>query len=222
MTAKLRNYTSVPGFTQDFHRVRDFIVRINQHGVINPGFIWGRWEWAFSLSFLDTASLSKIGIWEDNGQIVGLAAYESQPGWAYFSVDRNYEHLKPQMLLYARDNLHKDGSIRALIHDTDRTFQQYAFSQGFRPTQHKEQTAVLDITEETTRYTLPEGFTVTSLADNFDMYKYNRVLWKGFNHEAEGPAPEDDQFIEDRRIACPAPMSTTASTSQPWHRTVSS
>ena len=205
MTAKLRSYTDKPGFTEDYHRVRDFLIRINQQHVINPGFVWGRWEWEFSLSYLDTASLSRMGIWEDGGKIVALATYQSTLGWAYFSVDRDYEYLKPELLLYAKGYMVKDGSIMALLNDTDRPFQQFAFTQGFRPTQHKEQTAVLDITDETTRYTLPKGYSVTSLANTFDMHKYNRVLWKGFNHEAEGLAPVDDNWIEDRRISVSGP-----------------
>ncbi|MHB1356796.1 MAG: GNAT family N-acetyltransferase [Anaerolineae bacterium] len=99
----------------------------------------------------------------------------------------------------------KDGCVSALIDDTDRELQRAAFEMGYRPTQEKEQTAVLDINDENTRYILPEGFRITSLAEDFDMHKYNRVLWKGFNHEVEGPAPEDEASIASRRKSLSGP-----------------
>ncbi|MHB1356795.1 MAG: hypothetical protein ACYCZF_12575 [Anaerolineae bacterium] len=42
MSVAFRNYTNEPGFTEDYHRAREFLVRINQNHVINPGFVWGR------------------------------------------------------------------------------------------------------------------------------------------------------------------------------------
>lgn len=61
MTAAVRSYTSTAGFTDDFRRVRDFLVRINQGGVPAPGFLWGRWEWMFSQPwYCDTSALSRI------------------------------------------------------------------------------------------------------------------------------------------------------------------
>jgi len=38
---------------------------------------------------------------------------------------------------------------------------------------------------------LPDGFTITSMADTYDLFKYGQVLWKGFNHEAKG----EGQFV---------------------------
>lgn len=73
MTAAVRSYTSSAGFTDDFHRVRDFLVRINQGEVTKSGFLWGRWEWMFSQTwYCDTSALSRIGIWEDDGEIVAV------------------------------------------------------------------------------------------------------------------------------------------------------
>ncbi len=74
MSTLFRNYTSEPGFTEDFHRVRDFLVRINRTNPILYDFEWGRWEWAFSLPYLDTSNLSKIGTW---GQSKPMLAHRS-------------------------------------------------------------------------------------------------------------------------------------------------
>ncbi|HBY08981.1 MAG TPA: hypothetical protein DEH22_14835 [Chloroflexi bacterium] len=45
--------------------------------------------------------------------------------------------------------------------------------------------------------TLPEGFKLTSLAENCDWAKVHRALWRGFNHEGEPSMTEAE--LEDRR-----------------------
>ena len=69
----MRYYTSEPGFTEDYNRVKEFILRINEEEQVSYGFLWGRWEWAFSCTFQDKESLDKIGVWEDEGKIVAVA-----------------------------------------------------------------------------------------------------------------------------------------------------
>jgi len=204
MTAKFRNYTSEAGFTDDFHAVKDFLVRINAESPIQYDFVWGRWEWAFSLPYLDSSSLSKIGVWEDNGQIVALATYEDKLGSAYFCVDKAYSSLKTEMLLYAKDNLcDADGKFRVLINNTDRAFQKIASQYGFKPIQWTEGNAVFDIDLDSIDYTLPPGYSVVSLGENCDFKKYNRVLWRGFDHKGE--PPETEKHLAERRMSLSGP-----------------
>lgn len=72
MPISFRSYTPVPGFTPEFQRVHEFLLRLNHLEVMNEGFLWGRWEWMFSLPFLDTAHLHKIGSGRTPGR--GVAA----------------------------------------------------------------------------------------------------------------------------------------------------
>jgi len=44
---------------------------------------------------------------------------------------------------------------------------------------------------------LPEGFQLKSLADECNWAKVHRVIWRGFNHEGEPPAGENE--LESRR-----------------------
>ena len=81
MSISFRNFTAEAGFSEDFHRVRDFLVRINTKIPIPEyHFEWGRWEWAFSLEFLGGEDLGRIGVWESAGEIVALATLEDKPG----------------------------------------------------------------------------------------------------------------------------------------------
>lgn len=203
MAIQLRHYANTTGFSEDYYKVRDFLIRINMEKVINPNFLWGRWEWAFSLPYLDVEELSKIGIWENDGVIVAIVTYEQGVGYAYFCVDKQYNYLKKEMLLYAKDNLSKNGKLKASICDTDREFQQIAAAQGLKPTQGKEVSAIFDIHKETISYSLPEGYSIMSLVENCDLYKFDRVLWRGFNHEGEPPMTLKQ--IEDRKASISGP-----------------
>ncbi|MBN1317775.1 MAG: GNAT family N-acetyltransferase [Anaerolineales bacterium] len=204
MPILFRNFTNEPGFSADFHRVRDFLVRINRKNPIRYGFEWGRWEWAFSLPYLDTTHLSKIGVWEKDATIVGLVTYETEPGTAYFCLDQDFDFLKKEMLVYARDNLgDKEGNLKILISNTDRTFQRAAAGCGFKPTQDGEAWSVYDIDVDRIEYTISPGYSILSLAEDCDLMKYNKVLWRGFNHEGEPPTTAEQ--IEIERISLSGP-----------------
>ena len=197
MAVQVRHYNNNRQFTGDFHRVRDFLIRINREKVISEGFLWGRWEWMFSLSFLDASNLDKIGVWEDNGTIVALATYECGLGNAWLIMDPAYQYLKKDMLMYAMENLHQEGKLKVLIDDRDGELQEIASQEGFRPTQEREQNSYLPLTKEMC-YQLPEGYRIVSMAEEYDLKKYNRVLWRGFNHEGE--PPETEEMLENRRL----------------------
>lgn len=199
-----RNYTTEPGFTRDFYQVRDFLVRINRKNPVQYHFEWGRWEWAFSLPYLDTSGLGKIGLWENDGTIVALVTYEEGLGYAYFCTDKQFDFLKEDMVAYARDNLRdREGKLRILINNTDRAFQKIAAGFGFKPTQEMEGCSVFDIDPGRTAYSLPPGYSIVSLAENCDLLKYNSVLWKGFNHGDDPPTTAEQ--IESRRISLSGP-----------------
>jgi GNAT superfamily N-acetyltransferase len=193
-----KRYCNDAGFTAEFNRVREFLIRINRDKVVDEGFLWGRWEWMFCLRIiLDTANLSCIGLWEDDGEIVALATYEQSIGYAWLLMDPNYNYLKEEMLQYAQSYMKKEGSIKVLIDDTDQELQDIAALEGFRPTQEREANAEIPIKDYNIHYTLPDGYRIVSMAEEFDLKKYHRVLWRGFNHEGE---PDESQVaLEERR-----------------------
>jgi N-acetylglutamate synthase-like GNAT family acetyltransferase len=202
MAIVFRNYTSEFGFTDDYNKVRDFLVRINKDKVVTPNFLWGRWEWMFSLSYMDKSALSKIGIWEDDNKMVALITYEDASDYAFFCVDPEFKHLKNDMLIYAKNHLVKDGRLHVIIDDNDRDFQKIAIEHGFRPTQDKQCTAMIDIVERM-GYQLPEGFSMKSLDEECDLYKFNRCLYRGFNHGDD--VPVSDEIILERRNSVSGP-----------------
>ena len=45
--------------------------------------------------------LVRIGVWESDGEVVGLVTYEEGPGDAYFAVDPAHRGLLPEMVDHA-------------------------------------------------------------------------------------------------------------------------
>lgn len=198
MTVTARRYTSEPGFTDDFFAVREFLVRINADRVTTPGFLWGRWEWAFCLPYLDTDALGRIGVWESDGEVVGLVTYEEGPGDAYLAVDPAQRGLLPELVDHALTHLRHDGAVRLMVPDSDRDLQRIAHARGLRATDGRDGNSVLDLTEPL-EYTLPDGYRVISLAEDGDTRRFNRLLWRGFGHP--GDAPETPEQLEWRRLS---------------------
>jgi GNAT superfamily N-acetyltransferase len=204
MKITLRNYTAEPGFTADYNRVHKFLLRINRKNPIQHDFEWGRWEWGFSLPYLETDQLSKMGIWEHNGKIVGITAFEYGPGIIYPVIDPEYTYIKEAMVQYAREHLgNAEGKLQFLINNNDWEFQKIARRNGFYPSSEKEGNSVLDLDEIELEYTIPEGFVLKSVADGFDVAKFNAALWKGFNHEGNPPESEEQLIIRKKQITAP-------------------
>ncbi|GHU86407.1 hypothetical protein FACS189473_5630 [Spirochaetia bacterium] len=133
--------------------------------------------------------LNKIGIWEDNDIIVAIATYDTSLESAFLLTFEDYKYLRKEMLKYSKNNLSKNGEFKVLILDGDIEMQNIAIENKFLPTQDKEHDALFIINDENTNYTLPEGFKICSLKDNFSIFKYGQVCWKGFNHEIDGDGP---------------------------------
>jgi len=203
MPTTFRNYSSQPFFTDDYVKVRDFLSRVNSKQFVNPRMPWGAWEWAVTHGGRDQNSLDKIGLWEDDGNLVAVAMYECPLGEAYFIVDEAYPQLKAEAIAYAKSALHKDGALSIIIPDGDYQYAQAAKALGFRPTQECDVSSTLDI-DALQQYTLPKGFTFTSLADNWNWYQYNRVMRRGFRPREE--YLYTDELIAERKQMLSSPM----------------
>jgi len=203
MSITSRHYNPEPFFSQDYLKVRKFLQRINHDQLTTPNFTWSRWEWMICHAALDATSLTKIGLWEENGNLVAIATYESSLGEAFFLIDPPYRFLLNEMIDYAKINLKSDNGISLIIADGDRDFQRLAASKGFLPTTKGEHIAAIDITTSL-HYELPEGFRIISQAESWDWFQYNRVMWRGFNHE--GVAPDNEKDISTRKQMLSSPM----------------
>lgn len=179
----IRSYNDELEYYNDFKKVCDFLVRINHTKVITPNYLWARWVWQFG-PYMSMKNLSKIGIFEDNEKIVGIATYESDIGESYFCLDEEYEYLKPHLIDYAVQYLSSSGEIKITLPDGDFGFQQAATERGFIATTQKSSVAQIDTNNITVN--LPEGYKIISFDDDsFDVDKYYAAIWKGFDNQRE-------------------------------------
>lgn len=181
MSIKFRNYTEKAGISEDYHRVREFFIKLGY-----AEFTYTRWDWMATHGYLDKTAVSRIGVWEEEGEIVGVATFDCQLGKAFCLALPKYTYLKSEILLYAKDKLSMDGEFGVMIADTDLEFQDIAAKLGFIGTEEKENDAIFYLEKTSTAYDLPEGFRITTMKETYDLYQYRRVLWKGFNHELNG------------------------------------
>lgn len=191
MAIKFRNYVHDKRFGSDYHKVWEFLARINQNEINTPNFLWGRWTWMMSRPVDHEHLKNKIGLWEDDGIVVALATYELKFGEVFICVDKKYRFLYQEIIDYTKENLSNHDALKIIINDKDLLLQDMASKNGFHPTERKEAVSILEL-DTPLSYALPEGFTILSMADRWDYSQYNRVMWRGFNHEGEpDQGPED-------------------------------
>lgn len=200
MPPSFRNYTNIAGITDDYFKVRAFILKLGY-----SEFSYARWDWMATHSYLDKTAVGNIGVWEDNGEIVGIATFDTVPGIGFCLTKPNYRSLKEEMLKYAEDHLSTPDGFEIVIPDTDHFFQGIAARSGYAGTQRKEPDSVFCNDETSLEYELPEGFRITTLQEEFDLLQYRRVLWRGFNHEVRGEglfnfSSEDEQSAKEEKL----------------------
>ncbi|GIG26925.1 GNAT family N-acetyltransferase [Cellulomonas denverensis] len=186
----MRPYGPETGFGDDFHRVRDLLLRINQGTVRLPGFLWARWEWmisqrnaAFSM-LRDPAAQSRIGLWERGGRVVAVATFEDAPGHAYLLCDPGHQDLAPELVRHAIEHLGHDGRVSVIVPDADRAWQRVVAANGFRAGQDGEATAVLDL-DTGLDADLPPGYRLVDLRSDPGLTQFHRVLALGFGGPEE-------------------------------------
>lgn len=206
MTITFRHYT----YPHDYQRVSDFLIRHHCPGNKDGNWLEPAWEYMHFHPALDDSSLEKIGLWEDGGEIVAVAHYESSLGEAFFQFHPEYRRLSAEMLDYAEQNFSAPAEnggaklLHAYINDDDPAFQKLAEQRGFRKAAgDRRPMAQFDIPDPFPAIYLPAGFNLVSLADECDWAKVHRVMWRGFNHEGEPPSGPGELESRQRMFDTP-------------------
>lgn len=190
----------------DFAAISDFLYSLYQPDNRDGNWFQPVWEYAYMHSMFDQKSIHRMGIWEDAGKMVALALYESYLGESFFQIHKDYGHLKLEMLIYAEQNLlgtddQGNQYLKAYVNDFDTEFEQIICSRGYeaKPGSHRpvSQFATPDTFPT---ISLPDGFRLKSLAEDNNLVKIDRVLWRGFNHPGE-PPPDSIKGREESQLA---------------------
>ena len=203
MGIKQRRYN----FEKDFNHVGDFLVENYQTDNRDGNFFFPTWSYMHYHPYLDRKILDNAAVWEDNGKIFGVVHQESRPEEAFFELHPDYPRLKQPMLDYAVKHFHgksPDGkeNIRAFINDFDKEFEELAIKRGFQLiSEDRLHRPMSQLTLPQPSPKLPDGFRLQSLADEDDLVKLDRCIYRGFNH---GPEPPETDFA-GRKLMQSAP-----------------
>ena len=190
MSITLRSYNP----PKDFKLVGDFLIDHYQPGNKDGNWLQPTWEYMHSHPNLDETSLDKIGLWEEAGQIVGVVHYETELGETFFEIHPRYTSLKAAMLEYAENHLYGQTEtgksyLNAFINDFDLEFETMVLSRGYVKDEAKARPiSQMAIPQPFPSISLASGFHLKSLAEDNDLSKIHRVLWRGFDHAGEPPA----------------------------------
>jgi GNAT superfamily N-acetyltransferase len=183
---------------------------------------------------VDESSLHRIGVWEDEGEMVALVHHEHRMGEVYFEVAPAYADLKPTMLDHALEQLagaDDDGRyLAAYVDDRDENFQTAARERAFsRVEKGAEPMTELLADAVPPNAELPPGFRITDLEQDDDIMKVHRLMHRGFDHPGE-PDPADlpgrrrmqsaPNFRRDLAVAVAAPDESFASCCWMWYEPV--
>lgn len=199
MTIQFRSYQG----PADYARVSDLLIRHYRPGNADGNWLEPAWEYMHGHPALDREALGRIGIWEDAGEVVAAANYESTPGEAFFQFHPAYRHLRGELLDYAEAHLAAESgngrrTLRVFVNDFDQALQELVQTRGYHlDPGNRRPMSQLVIPDPFPTPSLPDGFRLTSLAEEPDWARVHRALWRGFNHPGEPPA--GDEELESRR-----------------------
>lgn len=180
----------------DFERVGEFL---RENYKYNEGrFLQPVWEYAHVHPCFDSKKTHRFGVWEEDGEIVGVAAYESEPGEAFLITKIGYEYLKNQMLDYAEKELYKieNSKNKLYIHtyDHETKLKKILEKKGYVKVSQYPLT-VYNYQNGFKELVLPDGFKIISLDEENEIKKINEVLWKGFDHGDEVEEDDDCRLL---------------------------
>lgn len=183
---------------QDFLLIGNFLIKHFREHNQDGNWFQPTWEYMHTHPYLDESALSRIGIWEVDGEIVGVAHYEWKLGEAFLQFHPHYAHLKPVMLDYAEKNFCKElkddhKELHVFVNDFDLQLEKEIRERGYvRDPREDRPMAEYRVPDPFPLIRIPDGFRLKSLAEDNDLHKINRVLWRGFNHPGEPPEDEVD------------------------------
>jgi GNAT superfamily N-acetyltransferase len=177
----------------DFERVHQFLTDTYDPETLNSYLLPQYWEYAHHHSYFDFHKTARMGLWEEEGEIVAISAYEMHIGEVHLHTKRGYEKLLPQLLTWAEAELAavENGTkkLKVWITDKEQNKSDLLRAGGYACV-YREPVNIFRYDKPWPERTLPEGFSLID-GTNVDFAKEATCWWLGFDHGAEGPEPVD-------------------------------
>jgi GNAT superfamily N-acetyltransferase len=187
----------------DFERVHKFLTDTYDKETKNGTLVPQAFEYA-QVSFIDYYKTHHIGIWEDDGSIVGISAFENSPGLCLMHTHKDYKFLLPDLLDWAELELSRkteDGKhyLEIWLTDTETEKKKLVQNSGYSLKQSVP-IKIFPYDKPFPECKLPEGFALID-GTNVDFLRLKHCWHKGFDN----PGEPDDDF--DRNVfSCAAAL----------------
>ncbi|QVK17451.1 GNAT family N-acetyltransferase [Mycoplasmatota bacterium] len=157
-----------------------------------PNWLQPRWEYFHYHPNTEEECYKTIGVWKENGEIVGLATHEGNLGEVFIMVDETHGYLKKEMIQFAEANISKKSednkkSLYVYVNDFDKDLENIVIEKGYQKIEYKETICQFTDDIKDDELQVPTGFTLKNLSGKSDIFKFHRIMWRGFNHEGEAP-----------------------------------
>ena len=167
----------------DFSKVYDFMIKTYTIDWRN-GKPATAFEYSQLLYWTDHTQNHRIGIWEENEQIIGLCWYDGQIGESLFNLMPGYEIIIPDMVTYSQERLSKeDGSIELKIYKGQKSIIEEVQKQGYELV-NEELDGIYDFSKNKLNFELPSGYSFKPLFE-CDRKELQNATWRGFDNTGE-------------------------------------
>ena len=172
---------------RDYARVYEFLTKTYNIETLNSYLIPQYFEYAQHHFCFDDKSTHRIGLWEDNGRLVGISTYEMQLGEVHLHTRPNYEFLLPELLSWAESEMsvEHEGLKRLKVWVTDSEVSKIKLLNEKQYSKVGSDTVtIFDYKDSFLKLSLPSGYKLIS-SNEVDATKLAKCYHEGFNNEGE-------------------------------------
>jgi len=180
----------------DFDKVLKYLSDVYNTDTLNGYLLPQFFEYAHTHPAFNYKLTHRIGLWEDNNIIVGIACFEMDIGECFISFRKGYNELLPEIIKYSEKNLSNNNSLSIWIIDKEIEKKNILEKMEYKKV-YSTPVTVFNYEHNFPQYPLPAGFSIISLEEENDYRKINDCLWYGFDH---GPDPDPDNDLDCRII----------------------
>ena len=211
--AALRGRVTFRPYTDgDYEAVCAFLAALVRADESRVNWNWARFEWMAEHPEFDKSRTSSIGLWCEDGRVVGAAIYDMYFGEAFCGVLPAFGFLYPDILDYAYRELKDEAGLGTAVCDGDAAGIGALRTAGFEPAKQSETVMEKDLraVPDEASVLLPEGVCLTELdPSREDLKDVQWLFWQGFDHGSDRTEFEEDfektaQELRPRRHFDPA------------------
>ncbi len=185
-------------FTEgDYEAVCDFLIELNSDDRSHINWNWARFEWMYEHPEFDKDAIESIGLWIDNGRIVGAAIYDMYFGEGFCGVLPEFKHLYPEVLEYACSSLKDDVGFGLAVCDDNADELDSVLKHGFVRNEQTENIMELDLNREFIAE-LPQNCSFVNPDPIENAYELQWLFWQGFDHGDNKAEFEKEEVITPR------------------------